>query len=185
MTMRCSTDRKEIWTGDVAWPCRDFTLRILVRNNWHAELREHSLGRRNWLARAACSEPSRLTTFRKATLISGVLWAVWHFPILISGPLDLQALYGVLCFTIMVVGMSFAMCWLRLRSGSLWTEVFFHASHNLFVQRVLTPLTVDKGKTEWFVDETCAGLALAGIVMAAIFWNSDPQRLCHREASLA
>ena len=129
-------------------------------------------------------ELSRLTTFRKTALISGILWAVWHFPILISSPFDLRLVYELLCFTIMVVGMSFAMNWLRMRSGSLWTAVFFHASHNLFIQRILTPLTVDKGRTEWFVDETGVGLALAGIVMAAIFWNSDPMRSCQREGSV-
>ena len=122
-------------------------------------------------------ELSRLTTFRTTAFISGILWAVWHFPILISSPFDLQAVYGLLCFTVMVVGMSFAMNWLRLRSGSLWTAVFFHASHNLFIERILTPLTVGKGRTGWFVDETGAGLALAGIVLAAIFWNRNPMLL--------
>src|SRR5260370_4013672 len=93
----------------------------------------------------------RWTTFGKTAVISGTLWAGWHFPILISSPFGLRLVYELLCFTIMVVGMSFAMNWLRLRSGSLWTAVFFHASHNLFIQRILTPLTLDKRVTETFV----------------------------------
>ena len=34
------------------------------------------------------------------------------------------------CFTVMVLGISFLFAWMRLKSGSVWTGVFLHASHN-------------------------------------------------------
>ena len=41
----------------------------------------------------------------------------------------------------------------RMKSGSLWTGVILHASHNLFIQAILTPLTIDNGKTMYYIDE--------------------------------
>jgi hypothetical protein len=34
----------------------------------------------------------------------------------------------------MVLGISFLFAWMRLKSGSVWTGMLLHASHNLFVQ---------------------------------------------------
>jgi len=34
----------------------------------------------------------------------------------------------------MIVSISFVFAWMRLKSGSLWTGVLLHASHNLFIQ---------------------------------------------------
>jgi membrane protease YdiL (CAAX protease family) len=78
-------------------------------------------------------------------LISGVIWSVWHYPILFFADYNAStpAWYGAACFTVMVVGLSFAFAWMRLKSGSLWTAVLLHASHNLFIQRVFDPLTTD------------------------------------------
>jgi len=118
-------------------------------------------------------ELSRHMSFTKTSLISGVLWSVWHYPLLISGRLSAELVYSLACFTTMVIGMSFALAWLRLRSGSLWTAVLLHSSHNLFISRIFTPLTVDNNKTKYFIDETGAALALAGLVLGAIFWNMN------------
>ncbi|MFY9821855.1 MAG: CPBP family intramembrane glutamic endopeptidase [Thermoanaerobaculia bacterium] len=50
--------------------------------------------------------------------------------------------------------------WLRLRSGSVWTAVIFHASHNLFLQEVFDPLIVNRGKTEYWTTEFGLGMTL-------------------------
>jgi membrane protease YdiL (CAAX protease family) len=42
---------------------------------------------------------------------------------------------------------------MRLKSGSLWTAAILHASHNLYIQAIFTPLTRNTGKTAWFIDE--------------------------------
>lgn len=61
--------------------------------------------------------------------------------------------------------------WLRLRSGSLWPTVLLHASHNLFVQMVFTPLTIDTGYTAYVIDEFGIGLALALALLGYLFWR--------------
>jgi len=74
-------------------------------------------------------------------------------------------------FTVMVVGLSFPLAWLRLRSGSVWTATLLHASHNSFIQKLFEPMTVDAGPTPWLTGEFGAGLALAAVVVGYLFWR--------------
>ena len=71
----------------------------------------------------------------------------------------------------MVVGISFAFGWLRLKSGSLWPAALLHASHNLFIQKVFTPLTEQKQITAYIIDEFGVGLAIMGILVGLYFWR--------------
>lgn len=116
---------------------------------------------------------AKLTTYPKVALISGVIWSVWHYPILFFAGYNggTSAWYGAACFTVMVIGLSFAFAWLRLKSGSLWTGVFMHASHNLFIQSVFGPLTTDTGLTKYVTGEFGLALALISLVIAYIFWK--------------
>ncbi len=116
----------------------------------------------------------RATSFNRAALISGGVWAVWHFPLLFFADYNLAgapAWYAGLMFTILVVGISFAFAWLRIKSGSLWPAAVLHASHNIFVQVIFTPLTVPSEVTPYIIDEFGIGLALAGVVIAAVLWQ--------------
>jgi uncharacterized protein len=58
-----------------------------------------------------------------------------------------------------------------LKSGSLWTATLLHASHNLYIQGILTPLTRDTGKTAWFIDEFGLFVPLITVAFAIYFWN--------------
>jgi membrane protease YdiL (CAAX protease family) len=71
-----------------------------------------------------------------------------------------------------VVGGSFIMAWLTLRARSLWPAAILHASHNLFIQSILTPLTKDTGPTKFIIDEFGIGLAIAVTIGAIIAWRS-------------
>ena len=112
-------------------------------------------------------------SFTTTAIISGIVWSVWHYPGLIWGDYNngTPAWYGLTCFTVMVVAISFLFAWLRLKSGSLWTGAILHASHNLYVQAIFTPLTADRGKTAWFIDEFGAVLPLVAVAFAIYFWT--------------
>lgn len=116
---------------------------------------------------------SRVTSFRNTGLISGGIWAFWHWPILLFADYNAGTIwwYGLACFSIMVVGLSFAMAWLRLHSGSLWTGAILHATHNLYIQGVFDRVTVDSGPTEWIIGEFGIGLALALVIVGWMFWR--------------
>jgi len=116
---------------------------------------------------------ARLTSFTKTALISGAIWAVWHYPMILFAGYhgDTPRWYALLCFTVMAVAMSFAFAWLRLRSGSLWTAVILHAAHNVFIQTIFDPLTRDTGFTAYITTEFGIGLAVAAVVVAVLCWS--------------
>lgn len=110
--------------------------------------------------------------FTGTALISGVVWSVWHYPILIWGNYHggTPIWYSLTCFTVLVLSVSFIFAWMRLKSGSLWVGALLHASHNLYIQNILTPLTRDTGKTAWYIDEFGAVLPLVTLAVAVYFW---------------
>jgi len=118
-------------------------------------------------------ELSKTTSFTATSLISGIVWSLWHYPILIFADYNAgtPTWYGLTCFTVLVISMSFVFAWMRLKSGSLWTGAILHASHNLYIQGIFTPVTLDTGKTKWFIDEFGCVLPLVAIGFAIYFWT--------------
>ncbi|MFC4721244.1 CPBP family intramembrane glutamic endopeptidase [Geojedonia litorea] len=111
--------------------------------------------------------------FTKTSLITGVIWGVWHLPVLLFADYNsgTPAWYGMLCFMLLVVSISFVYTWFRMKSGSLWTAVILHGSHNLFVQSIFTPLTKDTGNTAYYIDEFGIVLPIVAVGFALYFWN--------------
>lgn len=118
-------------------------------------------------------ELARRFSFTRTALLSGVIWAVWHYPILLFADYNAgtPGWYGLTCFTVLVLGISFLFAWLRLKSGSVWTAAILHGSHNLFVQGVFDPLTGDTGRTKWIIGEFGAALAIVAVGVAALTWR--------------
>jgi membrane protease YdiL (CAAX protease family) len=117
---------------------------------------------------------AKVRSYTQTSLISGLVWSVWHYPILLFAGYTNEGLpswYALVCFTTMVVGISFAFAWLRLKSGSLWTGVLAHASHNLFIQGVFTPLTTQTAISKYLIDEFGAALAITSLIVAFLFWR--------------
>jgi membrane protease YdiL (CAAX protease family) len=118
-------------------------------------------------------ELAKVTTFTRTALLSGLVWSFWHYPILLFADYNAgtPAPYALACFTVMVLGLAFAFAWLRLKSGSVWTGMILHASHNLWIQGIFDRLTVDTGRTKYVIGEFGIGLALAAVVVGWLFWR--------------
>jgi uncharacterized protein len=123
-------------------------------------------------------ELAKIMPFPRVAFVSGIIWALWHYPIILfstayrgAGPLW----YTVACFTIMVVGSSFLFAWMRLKSGSVWTGMLLHASHNLFIQAFFDPFTRHAKITDLWTTEFGAGLAIAGVIIGVIFYSKADQ----------
>jgi uncharacterized protein len=118
-------------------------------------------------------ELSKVTGFFGVSMISGLMWALWHYPSILFSNYNegTPPWYALTCFTVMVVSSSFIYAWLRLRSGSVWPAAFLHGSHNMFIQLILTPLTTDTGNTAYIIDEFGAGLAITSVIGAVIVWR--------------
>jgi CAAX protease family protein len=112
-------------------------------------------------------------SFTATALISGVIWSLWHYPVLLFADYNSGTAwwYGLSCFTVMVISISFVFAWMRLKSGSLWTGALLHASHNLFIQGFFDPMTTDTGKTKYVIGEFGAALAIVSICFAIYFWT--------------
>lgn len=119
-------------------------------------------------------ELSKVVGFGGVGLISGVMWAIYHFPVLLFADYNsgTPAWYGLSCFTVMVGADSFILAWLTLRSGSLWPAAIFHGSHNLFIQSIFTPLTRETGPTKYIIDEFGIGLVVTVTIAAVLAWRS-------------
>jgi membrane protease YdiL (CAAX protease family) len=145
------------------------TLTLGIAINCAAALGEE-IGWRGFLV----PQLAKVRSYSQTAWISGLIWSVWHYPLLLFGGYTNEGLpswYALGCFTAMVLGQSFAFTWLRLKSGSLWTGVFLHASHNLFVQSVFTPFTAQTAISKYLVDEFGAALAIAAVVVGFLFWR--------------
>lgn len=112
-------------------------------------------------------------TFTRTAFISGLIWSVWHVPLIIFADYNggTPPAYSIACFVVMVVGISFPMAWLRLRSRSVWPTAIMHASHNLFIQGFFDVVTVDRGITKYLLSEFGAVLALAAVGTGWVFWR--------------
>jgi uncharacterized protein len=113
-----------------------------------------------------------ISGFIVATLITGLIWSSWHVPMLVlsdyNGGGDQR--FEIASFMIMVIAISGAFAWLRLKSGSLWPAATLHASHNLFIQGIFDPLTTRGAGDITMVSEFGVVLAAVAVVVCIPFW---------------
>jgi uncharacterized protein len=117
---------------------------------------------------------AQVVSFRGVVVISGVVWLLYHVPVLIFADYNSGTpwWFGLSCFAVMVIAMSAFMADQRLRTGSLWPAAIIHGSHNNFVQGFFDRITADTGPTEWVIGEFGVALAIAiGAVGVYVMWS--------------
>lgn len=110
--------------------------------------------------------------FTKTVLISGVIWAVYHWPLLILllGPRLGVSPWVMLPISLVAgIGLSTIMAWFRLKSGSVWTAVIFHMVLNSHTQGFFQNITIE---TSWMTNYVSGehGLMLAIISAGMGYW---------------
>jgi len=151
---------------------------VLVASAGMISSSSHALGEEIGWRGFLLPELAKVMSVPRAALLSGLIWASWHYPILLLADYNLGTPWYVAlpCFTVMVVGDSFILAWLRLRSGSLWPAVLFHASHNLWIQSILTPLTLKTNRTDYYIDEFGYGMAISACLAAVVVFACGSRR---------
>jgi membrane protease YdiL (CAAX protease family) len=112
------------------------------------------------------------TSYSNTSWISGLIWAIWHWPlIIVAGYQSGSTAFSLGTFSLLAIAASFIFAWLRLRSGSLWTAVLLHAGHNTFIQSFFDPLSRLDGAAQYLIGEfgivTVASIAF----VAWLFWR--------------
>ncbi|NQX94643.1 MAG: CPBP family intramembrane metalloprotease [Erythrobacter sp.] len=119
-------------------------------------------------------EMRKIMPFWAVGLVSGLIWSVWHWPGILLA--DYNAGEGnfyvqMALFTLAIAPMGVIYAYLTFRSNSLWPAVILHASHNLIIQQVYTPLTIKGAGTQFYIDEFGIMLPIASVVLAVYFYR--------------
>jgi membrane protease YdiL (CAAX protease family) len=184
VTQRFGLRGMPVWAVFVLWLLFTATAQLILRI---ATALGEEIGWRGFLV----PELAKQMSFTKLSLLSGIIWAAWHAPLLLFADYNAgtNRWYAMTCFTVMITSTSFIFAWLRLKSRSLWPAAILHASHNLFVQTVFDNLMRDTGKTLWYTTEFGAALAVVTAGFAAYFWSrraevESPQERLERATSV-
>ena len=118
-------------------------------------------------------ELARGMNFTGLSLLSGVIWTVWHFPLIIFGPYHGAGSlwYSLAVFTPFIVGTGVVAAWLRLASGSVWVGVLSHGFWNLFMQGFYPRLTQKTPAGEMMLGEFGWLGPILFVVLAVVFWR--------------
>jgi membrane protease YdiL (CAAX protease family) len=91
----------------------------------------------------------------KPVLTSGVIWALWHVPMILSGQYAAghRRWLSAILFVAGVLAEAYLAAYVRLRSGSVWPAVILHGAWNAVIQgtfdRATTGAPAAVGESGW------------------------------------
>jgi len=104
----------------------------------------------------------------RPVLVSGLIWAFWHAPLIISGAYVVNSggskLLGLAGFVVTVVSLAFVIARVRLETGSIWPAVVLHASWNSVIQNAFDHASAGPGAGIWLGE---GGALVAGVAVIA------------------
>lgn len=112
--------------------------------------------------------------FTKTCFLSGIIWSIWHFPLIIHGRYlnNIPVTQSILQLTAVLLAVSFIINWIRLKSASVWTAVLLHATHNLYMQNLFDPLTtIARPISQYFSGENGIVLIVIYGLLGFLFWR--------------
>lgn len=114
-------------------------------------------------------ELKKVLSFTWVSIFSGIIWATWHWPIIVYYGSNIAL--EMTTFYVVIISMSFIMTYYTFKSKSLWPAVIFHAVSNVYIQKILPPLTINvKGSEQW-LGEYGIMFAIVTFVFGIYFWR--------------
>lgn len=109
-------------------------------------------------------------------LVSGLIWGVWHVPLILGGVylVGPPPIVAAFFWMIMATAFSFVFARLRLESGSIWPVIVLHASWNSLIQVVFDPASTGPGAALWVGESgifVTLIMVLAAIVVTRGSWE--------------
>ncbi len=108
----------------------------------------------------------------RPVLVSGVVWGLWHCPLIISGiyAAGPRPLLSAGLFMGSVIAAAYVVAWARLSSGSIWPAIAFHAAWNAIIQGLFDASTKGGSSTHTtsiWIGESGVLVVLTGLAVAA------------------
>lgn len=161
---------KDVISGNMAWTLlkNPFTLILYVLIFLITALGEE-LGWRGFLNR----ELYKLLGYHKGAFLTGVIWAIWHLPLIITGYVSsIPIWYQLPLYVIQCIAMSYPMSYLSVKAKSVWPAAFFHFTHN-FVIQILLDQSISGVYKSYLVGETGL-LTIAILLMVCFMYAKKP-----------
>ena len=89
---------------------------------------------------------------RRPILVSGVIWGLWHVPLILGGVLYADSPSPVLAaglFMVSATSFAYVLARMRLETGSIWPVIALHAAYNSIIQTAFAPVTTGTGAPLW------------------------------------
>jgi len=108
----------------------------------------------------------------RPVLVSGLIWGLWHIPLVLAGVYVAgeNRYVSAVLLMVSVTSVGFVIARMRLETGSIWPAIALHGAWNSTIQTAFDPATTSSGAgvTLW-VGEAGILTALALVVAAIIF----------------
>jgi membrane protease YdiL (CAAX protease family) len=106
----------------------------------------------------------------KPLLTSGLIWGVWHVPLILGGGylVGPPPLLAALLWMVTATTFSFVFARLRLETGSVWPAITLHSAWNAIIQTAFDPAS-HGARPELWIGESGILVALTMIVAAVVF----------------
>jgi membrane protease YdiL (CAAX protease family) len=114
-------------------------------------------------------ELRKVLSFTGVSVFSGLVWAAWHWPLLVY--YSNNVLLEFITFFIVIISMSFIMAYYTFKSNSLWPAVLFHAVSNVYIQKIMPQLTIKIKGTEHWLGENGIMFAIVTCIFGIYYWR--------------
>ena len=114
-------------------------------------------------------ELRKVLSFTGVSVFSGIIWAAWHWPLFVY--FSNNAILEFLAFLTTCIFMSFTMTYYTFKSKSLWPAVIFHAVSNVYIQKIMPPLTTKIKGTEHWLGENGIMFTIVTCIFGIYFWR--------------
>ncbi len=115
-------------------------------------------------------ELRKVMSFTQLSIVSGIIWSAFHWPIIIYY-IGGNTIFHISTFTVMIVAMSVIMAYYTFKSNSVWPAVIFHSVHNIYIQKIFTPLTATNEQSSLWIDEYGLMIPIVTSIFAIYFWR--------------